>query len=164
MPFERLEQAPGSPELASWRPKPASVGPWARGGGRMDGWTYRFPLCSTGLPPPLGPKPCLPKGPTLNKLLSRARVPMTISCLWATGYLLFLLFYFSCFHSPFLFLLFFLGFGPEGGRSPVEHRGNLYIHLSVRPSIPPSLAQGLRGWLGPPKGLLRAPKGLFSSV
>ena len=23
------------------------------------------------------------------------------------------------------------GFGPEGGRSPVEHRGNLYVHTSV---------------------------------
>ena len=24
------------------------------------------------------------------------------------------------------------GFGPEGGRSPVEHRGNLYVRPSVR--------------------------------
>ena len=66
MAFERLEQAPGSPELASWRPKPASVRPLARGGtdgrtdGRMDIRMYRFPLSSTGLRPPLGLKPKKP--------------------------------------------------------------------------------------------------------
>ena len=28
----------------------------------------------------------------------------------------------------------FLGFGPEGGQSPVEHKGNLYVYTSIRPS------------------------------
>ena len=31
--------------------------------------------------------------------------------------------------------LAFLGFGPKGGRSPVEHRGNLYGRTSVRPYV-----------------------------
>ena len=34
----------------------------------------------------------------------------------------------------------FLGSGPGGnrwGRSPVEYRGNLYVRLSIRPSIRP---------------------------
>ena len=30
---------------------------------------------------------------------------------------------------------FLLGFGPEGGRSPEEHRGNLYVRPSVHPSV-----------------------------
>ena len=44
----------------------------------------------------------------------------------------------------------FLGSGPGGnqrGRSPVEFRGNLYVHLSVRtsihPSVPPEAPQRL---------------------
>ena len=47
-----------------------------------------------------------------------------------------------------------LGFGPEGGRSPVEHRGN----LSIRPSIPPS-PRPYRGWFGL-SGLSGASSGL----
>ena len=31
----------------------------------------------------------------------------------------------------------FLGCGPEGASSPVEHGGNLYVHTSVHPSIRP---------------------------
>ena len=42
----------------------------------------------------------------------------------------------------FLRVTGFLGFGPEGGRSPVEHRGNLYVRTSIHPSVPP-LAKGL---------------------
>ena len=48
-------------------------------------------------------------------------------------------------------LISFLGFGPEGGRSPAEHRGNLYVRTSVRTSVPP-LAKGLtEAGLGLPK-------------
>ena len=38
----------------------------------------------------------------------------------------------------------FLGFGPKGGQSPVEHRGNVYIRLSVRPSDRPSVHPWVR--------------------
>ena len=55
----RLEPASGRPESAYLRPEPAS-GMLETASG-MDRWTdvqtYRFPLCSTGLFPPLGPKP-----------------------------------------------------------------------------------------------------------
>ena len=34
------------------------------------------------------------------------------------------------------------GFGPKAGRSPVEHRGNLYV----------CAAEGFGGWLRPPRG------------
>ena len=33
------------------------------------------------------------------------------------------------------YLYHFLGFGPKGGRSLVEHRGNLYVRTYVRPSV-----------------------------
>ena len=42
----------------------------------------------------------------------------------------------------FLYSFLFLGFGHKGGRSPVEHRGNLYVHPSIRPSIHPSVLLG----------------------
>ena len=80
-------------------PKPASEGPkLASGGdgktdgltdGRTDGRTYvrtdRFPLYSTGLCPPLGAAALLTWELPSSYEQSRARVPMTISCLWATG-------------------------------------------------------------------------------
>ena len=48
-----------------------------------------------------------------------------------------------------LFFPWFLGFGPEGGRSPVEHRGNLYVRTYVRTYVPsprwPGLALGRPG-------------------
>ena len=39
----------------------------------------------------------------------------------------------------------FLGFGPEGGRSPVEHGESVrtYIRLSIRPSVHPSVGPSI---------------------
>ena len=53
---ERPEIAFEMPELDPWTPEPASDGPWAGGGG-MDGRMHIFPLCTTRLCFPLGPKP-----------------------------------------------------------------------------------------------------------
>ena len=61
---QRLPDALERPGLASEKPEPASEGlsqPQRSLGGGTDVrtyvQTYRFPLCSTGLRPPLGPKP-----------------------------------------------------------------------------------------------------------
>ena len=46
----------------------------------------------------------------------------------------------------------FLGFGPKGGRSLVEHRGNLYVRTSVRMSIrppPEAWANPWEAWASP---------------
>ena len=39
------------------------------------------------------------------------------------------------------------GFSPKGGPSPVEHRGNLCVHMSLRPSV---CTYPEAGWLRPP--------------
>ena len=39
--------------------------------------------------------------------------------------------------------LSFFGQLPRRGRSPVEHRGNLSVRMSVHPSVPPALSPGL---------------------
>ena len=49
---------------------------------RTDGWTDRFPLCSTGLCPLWCHCPSPPLLKSHNNS-SRARVPLTIYCLWA---------------------------------------------------------------------------------
>ena len=36
-----------------------------------------------------------------------------------------------------------MGFGPKGGRSLVEHRGNLYVRTYIRPSVRPSARPSL---------------------
>ena len=62
--------------------------------------------------PPVFYRNLSPSDATIRKYQSMARVPMTVSCLWATG-----------------LSLFFLGF--------VVHRGNLYVHTYVQ-QIPSS--------------------------
>ena len=64
----------------------------------------------------------------------------------------------------------FLSLGPEGGRSPVEHRGNLYVRTSVRPSVRPYVRPpqpkaseaglGLQGASSGLPGLIQASEGL----
>ena len=57
--------------------------------GQLDGQMYRFCLYSTGLYPSGSLRGCCPAHikATITKCQSRARVPMTISCLWATSLL-----------------------------------------------------------------------------
>ena len=53
------------------------------------------------------------------------------------------------------------GCGPKEGQSPVEYRGNLFVHTSSPGNLLWGLGQTgpLRGWLKPPNGQLRPLKG-----